>query len=235
VTTTDRVRWGLGDFLWVWPTVIVGQVMGLSLVVGLRGADLDAPIDAWDVAAATFAAGAITVGALVFLARVRGLGSLRRDFGLVVRLRDWPWLAAGVLLQVGAGMLVWVIEWAGGTLPKQDVARALEQSPAVAQVLGVVAVVVVAPVAEELLFRGLLLRSLLRRFDAPLAVTGSAFVFAAVHLLDSSAAPLLAPLALVGLVSGIRAVRTGELSQSILLHAGFNLLSAVFLVGGRGW
>ncbi len=98
-----------------------------------------------------------------------------------------------------------------------------------------VAVVVVAPLAEELLYRGLLLRALLRRVSAPLAVTIGAFVFAAVHLMDPKAAPLLAPLALIGLVSGLRATRTGDLSQSILLHAGFNLLTAVFLVTGRGW
>jgi membrane protease YdiL (CAAX protease family) len=36
--------------------------------------------------------------------------------------------------------------------------------------------------------------------------------------------------ALVGVLSGILAVRTGDLSRSILLHAGFNLLSAVLLL-----
>ena len=46
---------------------------------------------------------------------------------------------------------------------------------------------------------------------------------------DANAAPLLAPLAMVGIVSGVLAVRSGDLSRSILLHAGFNLLSAVLL------
>jgi membrane protease YdiL (CAAX protease family) len=31
-------------------------------------------------------------------------------------------------------------------------------------------------------------------------------------------------------ISGIRAVRTGNLSQSIMLHVGFNLLSAILLL-----
>ena len=35
-----------------------------------------------------------------------------------------------------------------------------------------------------------------------------------------------------GLVSGIQAVRTGELSRSILLHMGFNTLTLVFLFAG---
>jgi membrane protease YdiL (CAAX protease family) len=93
-------------------------------------------------------------------------------------------------------------------------------------------VVIVAPLVEELLFRGLLLRSLARRTSTVAAVVISAAAFAAVHLLDPSAAPALAPLLLVGLVAAIRTVRTGDLSQAILLHGGFNLLSAVVLVAG---
>ena len=40
----------------------------------------------------------------------------------------------------------------------------------------------------------------------------------------------MAPLLLLATISGIRAVRTGDLSQSIMLHVGFNLLSAVLLI-----
>jgi membrane protease YdiL (CAAX protease family) len=109
------------------------------------------------------------------------------------------------------------------------VARALEHSAAVPAVFGAIAVVVFAPLAEELLFRGLLLRGLLRRTNAAGAVLLCGFLFAAAHLVDPSTAPLLAPLAMVGVVSGVLAVRTGELSRSILLHAGFNLLSAILL------
>jgi len=66
--------------------------------------------------------------------------------------------------------------------------------------------------------------------DAAVLVSGA--VFALVHLLDPNTVTLLAPLALVGVVSGIRAVRTGDLSQSILLHAGFNCFTAVVLLLG---
>jgi membrane protease YdiL (CAAX protease family) len=40
----------------------------------------------------------------------------------------------------------------------------------------------------------------------------------------------MAPLLLLAVISGIRAVRTGNLSQSIMLHVGFNLLSAILLL-----
>lgn len=234
VQSTPRVRWGLGDFVWVWPVVLFGQVVGLSLAVGLRGLPPGHRVDAWDIAATTVASTLVTLGALALVARLRGTGTLRRDFGLVVRGRDWPWLLVGVGLQVVALVLVQALDRAAGGLPAQDVAKAIERSGSTARVAGALAVVTLAPLGEELLFRGLLLRGLLRRCAAPVAVTIGGFAFAAVHLLDPNAAPFLAPLALVGMVSGMRAVRTGELSQSILLHAGFNLLTAVLLVAGTG-
>ena len=94
----------------------------------------------------------------------------------------------------------------------------------------VLGVALFAPVVEELLFRGLLLRALLRRTTPVTAVLISSVVFAVVHLLDPSTAALMAPLLLLAVISGIRAVRTGDLSQSILLHVGFNLLSAILLL-----
>jgi membrane protease YdiL (CAAX protease family) len=164
--------------------------------------------------------------------RWKGVGSLRADLGLVVRGRDAPWLAVGVLVQVASIGLLDVVDRVGGGLPQQEAARTLERGQGPELVVLVIGVVVLAPLAEELLFRGLILRSLLRRTGAGAAVAISAAVFAGVHLLDPNTASLLVPLAGLGVVSGIRAVRTGELSQSILLHAGFNLLSAVTLVAG---
>ena len=53
-------------------------------------------------------------------------------------------------------------------------------------------------------------------------------MFGAVHLLGGNVLGTLAVLpALIGLgvVSGVLAVRSGDLSQSILLHVGFNLIA----------
>ena len=136
-----------------------------------------------------------------------------------------------MLLQVVALGMVAVIQAVAGSEPKQEVVRAIQHSGTAAQILGAVAVVVFAPVAEELLFRGLLLRGLLRRFArAGRGAARRASPSPWSTSLDPSTAPLLAPLALVGVLSGILAVRTGDLSRSILLHAGFNLLSAVLLL-----
>jgi membrane protease YdiL (CAAX protease family) len=172
------------------------------------------------------------VAGLVFVSRRKGLGTLRADFGLVVRFRDWPWLAAGVLLQVVSFGMVALLDAVAGNLDQQQAVETLQESSGPEVVVLVLGVALLAPVVEELLFRGLLLRSLVRRMSSVAAVVVSAVTFGVVHLLDPSTAPVMAPLILVGLIAGIRTVRTGDLSQAILLHGGFNLLSAVVLVTG---
>jgi hypothetical protein len=92
---------------------------------------------------------------------------------------------------------------------------------------------VLAPLAEELLFRGALLRALMRRTSPAWAVFGSALVFALVHPLGDPevGSVIVVPAILtLGVVSGYLAVRSGDLSRSIMLHAGFNLLTVVGVV-----
>ena len=88
----------------------------------------------------------------------------------------------------------------------------------------------IAPVCEELLFRGLLLRSLRRRVSPVAAVAISALVFALAHpMLDPTFGTLAVVPALfaLGAISGVAALRRGDLSMSIFLHIGFNLLTTV--------
>jgi Predicted metal-dependent membrane protease len=231
-TEPVRIRWGLGDFAWAWPAIIVGQVVLGALALAARGFGANHRADAIDIAIITTGSAGVTVGVLAALAALKGRRSLTADFGLAFRVRDWPWLAVGVVMQLVATGAVEIINSVAGTTQKQDVARALQHSGTAGRILGAVAVVTCAPFAEELLFRGLLLRGLLRRMGAASSVVVCGGLFAAAHLIDPGAAALLAPLAMVGVVSAVRAVRTGELSQSILLHAGFNLLSAILLIQG---
>ena len=231
-TKPAPTRWGLPDFGWAWVAIIFGQVVVGALVFAVRGLTLNHRTDAIDIAVITAGSAALTVVVMAMISSRKGQRSLFADFGLRIRPQDWPWLFAGVGLQLVATGAVQVINSVGGTQPEQDVARALQHSGSIGRLLGALAVVIGAPLAEELLFRGLLLRSLLRRMSAPTAALLCGALFAAAHLLDPNAAVFFAPLMLVGVVSSMRAIRTGELSQSLLLHAGFNLLSAVILLQG---
>lgn len=88
-----------------------------------------------------------------------------------------------------------------------------------------VSVVVVAPLVEELFFRGLLLRSMEARWGPRVAWIGSSVVFGATHfqLLQFPA------LALAGALFAGLALRFGRLGPAVLAHVGFNLATVVVL------
>lgn len=225
------LRWGLGDVAWVWLAGFGAAIVAGSVALAIRGAGSGHAADGVDLAVGIVAQNVAMLLAALLVSRGKGRGSLRADFGLGVRLRDWPWLAYGVLLQaVAFGAQELVRMAAGGEELSQDVARMVERASGPELVVAAVAIVVLAPLAEELLFRGILLRALARRVSPGAAVAGSAVLFAGAHLVSPSAAPVLAPLLALGVVSGLRAVRTGDLSQSVLLHAGFNLLGVLGLL-----
>lgn len=228
--TRRAVRWGIPDVVWVWFVGLVAAALAATVTSAVRGRDAGVDLDGIDLAAGLLAQNAAIVLGLAFVSRAKGLGSLQRDFGLVVRARDWPWLAAGVLVQVVAFGLVQILDAVAGGLGEQAAADTVKRTTGPEVLVVVIGVALVAPVVEELLFRGLLLRALLRRTTPVWAVVVSSAAFAVVHLLDPNTATLMTPLLLLAVVSGIRAVRSGELSQSILLHAGFNLLSATVLI-----
>lgn len=237
-----RLRWGLPDVLIAWLAglllviVFTGIVTAASPTLSDRLTDDDVP--AWYLLGALVVQNVAIVLALAWISERKGQRSLRRDFGVA-----WPfdrlsvgkvvaWLAAGAGLSVVAAMLLRPIaDLAGLDDSAQQVSRTVNEAGGVNLFLLLLGVVVLAPVVEELLFRGALLRALQRRFTVPRAVFLSAAVFAAVHVVGDPGSYAVVPgLLLLGLVSGWQAARTGDLSVSILLHMGFNLISAISLV-----
>lgn len=163
----------------------------------------------------------------VLVARVKGDGPVA-DFGIGIRWPDGPaGLVAGVVLQA---LVLPVLYWPIGRLVDGDPGGAAKElvravnGPGDAVLLAL-STVVMAPVLEELFFRGLLLRSLHRRYGAPPAMVVSSLVFAVVHF-QALAFP---GLFLFGLVSSALALRTGRLGPSWALHVGFNLTTLVLL------
>ena len=81
--------------------------------------------------------------------------------------------------------------------------------------------IVLAPLFEETLFRGVLLPALGRRLGAGVAVVLSAALFAAAHLSLTE----LVPLFLLGCGLGWLRLRSGRLATSVLMHALWNGLT----------
>jgi membrane protease YdiL (CAAX protease family) len=215
----------------IWDFVVVfvgGQIGGLLLATvgyAVSGDEVD------QAGALTLAFGFagqfLAYGILIWwCCRRRATGSPRRDLGLCVRARDWWALPLGTVSAIVLGLLVLPLR----ELVDQNqgvVDDLLDSSGAKLAVIAIAAGLL-APIFEELVFRGLLLRALLPRMGPNWAIAVSALTFGAVHFLGGNPLGTLAVFpALVGIgaISGVLAVRSGELSQSILLHMGFNLLA----------
>jgi membrane protease YdiL (CAAX protease family) len=82
----------------------------------------------------------------------------------------------------------------------------------------VVALVVVAPIAEELFFRGVAYNAWEREYGPSRALYGSAILFAVIH----GSAFVIPSIFVLGLVLGQLFRTTRSLPATILLHAGFN-------------
>ena len=96
-------------------------------------------------------------------------------------------------------------------------------------VLLVLVVVVMAPLAEEVFFRGMLQRTLRRRLPLWPAMLVTSALFAVSHF----QALQLPALAAFGLVLSVLAHRSGRLGPPIWAHVGFNATTVVALLLAR--
>lgn len=112
---------------------------------------------------------------------------------------------------------------------KQDLVLLFAEadSPALIIVVTTLAVVV-APVAEELIFRAGLFRFLRGRLPRPIALLLPAVIFGALHGNFAAFAPLVA----LGVIFALAYERTGRIAVPIVGHALFNFNTIVLLLAG---
>jgi len=217
------VRWGVGDFLIAWVVGIVGATIA---VVPFTTANGKIPVAG--LVASLIGQSAATLAYLEFIVRRKGRGSLAADLGFTLHARDAVWTVVGLGTSLGLGLLLLPISQLAGSGSGQEVVKEFERSQGITRILFAIGVVVLAPIMEELIYRGLLLRSLLRRTTPVWAIFISGVVFGLAHVvLDPGAYTALPALAAVGVISAVLAVRSGSLSRSVFFHAGFNLLTTI--------
>lgn len=91
----------------------------------------------------------------------------------------------------------------------------------------IIMTVVLAPILEEILFRGILMKGLLNNGTRPVtAIVLSAFIFGVVHFNPWQFAGAF----LLGLVLGLVYYKTKSLLMPVLLHAFNNLVSAMLML-----
>lgn len=190
------------------------------------------------------------VGAAVVASRRSGLRRLSLDFGLAFRWSDL-WLGLVIAVVAKAMVYVYIVladavtgaEPTGGNLSLSD-------SSVWVVINGLLFTALLAPFAEELFMRGLLLRSVrnsvlrgwLQRRPQPaerstqiaaviVAIAVSSLIFMALHMFQSTDPALLIVLGLstltLGILNGVAAVRTGRLGAPIVAHIVFNGSSVV--------
>lgn len=226
----ERVpRWGLGDAA---VGLLVGWVATAVVISAWAGGATGKNPSLGALAAGEAALWLGLLGAPILASRTKGAGRLGEDFGFSFRWTDpLVGLPIGVVCQLLLVPLIY--------LPLQQFISKHDLEAPVRQVTNsahgasyfilTVVVVVGAPVVEELFFRGLVLRSLQRRFGDGWAVAGSAVVFGLAHF-----EPLQLPaLVALGVILGMLAVSTKRLGPSIFTHAGFNLVTMIALWARR--
>lgn len=230
------MRWGVGDFFWVLGAQVAGSFAGGGVAVIVDqfvDLSLDEALFLVVVPFQSIAMGA----ALLVVSRRLGRGTLRADFGFEVSVRDWTAAFVGL----GWRVVIVVVMLPLFTLldadePTQQVVQELDDASRTVQLASIFWVVVAAPVIEEIWFRGLLLRALLRRSTPAVAVVVSGTAFGFIHMLDAGfgAEGLVTAVGLtaLGLFLGAQAIRHGSLSRPIITHASFNLFGMLVLIVG---
>jgi hypothetical protein len=229
-----RITWGLPDAALCWLAGYFAAILA-TLPVLAAGIEGDQDMTAYTFGLLLPAQSLGQMVAMAWVSRSKGRGRLRDDFGFSVRLADSSALLVGAGLQVALTVALLPLIRLTGHEEAQELVRLAEESQsALLAAVIVVGAGVLAPVIEELLFRGLLLRALLRRMSPEAAVFVSALAFALAHLAgDPNSLPALPALAALGVVLGIVALRTGSLSRPILIHAGFNLTATMVALSAR--
>jgi membrane protease YdiL (CAAX protease family) len=218
--------WSILDFLFVFLGGLLGSGVFLGLGTLLGGGEL----------AVVMALAGQYVGHLLVL---WGLSRSRVDLGFNVLGSDARYLGAGLLLQLGLAIVF--LPLSNLLLPEGDSAQEVSNAIAglestSARLIAVLTAVVVAPITEELTFRGVLLKVVEKR-GRGFTIVITSLVFAAFHMLGlpgdqflRAAAIVVPTIFIVGVVLAWVTLRTGRLGPAIFIHSGFNLLAALVLL-----
>ena len=227
-------RWGVTDVIVAFLFAQVASLIGFTVYAAVKG-----------VSAADLSSNTLTIGELALLqiplwmgllgvplvsTRFRGNGPVI-DLGWWMKWRDVPLgIAIGVVCQFVLVPLVtlpvfWLTNADGSALEAPARELTDKASSGVGWVILVLVVVVAAPVAEEVFFRGMLQRTLARSWPIWPAMIATSLFFAASHfeLLQFPA------LAAFGLVLSYCAHRTGRLGLDTWAHVGFNATTVLIL------
>lgn len=208
--------------------------VAISLIVGIliaaTGADADDPSPVATIVGTVVQDGLLVAAAVLFasfVARPRPW-----HFGLR-RTRMWPavgWaLLALVAYYVFAGVYSAILSPEG----EQTVAEDLGIKDGLGLEIAAAFVIIwLAPITEEIFFRGFFYRALRNRFAVWSAALLDGLVFGAIHFTGKDTLEILPILAVLGIVFCLVYEKTGSIYPVIALHCFNNTLAFIAAAGG---
>ena len=227
------------------PTLPLAAGVGaiIVLVISLLGSKfvLDLIVDfEWPVVVYVALLGAIGYGPSVvwwwFAMKRWGSGDRRGDVGFSPRWSDLGWgpliWFATILVQVAVAVIVLALD-VPLTSNTDDISELTADRTYTVAIL--ITAVVAAPLVEELVFRGLVLRSLLSVSAPPVAVIGQGVLFGVAHVdpvRGVGNVGLALVLSAVGISFGVGAYLLRRIGPTMVAHAIFNGVVMIILLSG---
>jgi membrane protease YdiL (CAAX protease family) len=238
------VVWGLWEALavFLFGNLVLGQLVVGTVVLAAMGVSAGEPIEGLPQIAASLAAD------LAFLAGMLGwltwrTRDWRRRIGIVAGstgVRDaLVGLGLGALLYLGVALLsvpllsVFRDLLGGQVAPPEQIPEHLSTN---AKIVTAILALIVAPVTEELFYRGILYRGVRDRHGVALGVVVSAVLFGASHLVEGPwQDALFLQTLMVFTGAGLATIyeRRGNLVADVAAHFAFNVIGIVLIFAAR--
>lgn len=202
---------------------------------------LDAVVDfGWPVAVYVALLAAVGYGPSLwwcrYVSRRWGTGNLGRDIGLTPRFADLGWGPLVWLGAIGAQIAVGVVVLAFDIPVASNTEGISEMSADRTYIWAlVISAVIAAPLVEEMVFRGVVMRGLRSRLPVVAAVILQGVLFGAAHadpVRGVGNVGLVLVLSGVGVAFGVAATLLRRIGPSVVAHAIFNGVVLVLLLTG---
>ncbi|MEX0984438.1 MAG: type II CAAX endopeptidase family protein [Actinomycetota bacterium] len=242
---TDRATGprGLPAVTFRWWEALLAYVIGSLFLGGLAFAAMGA--SRADAAPIREVAGVIALDIVFLVSLMVWLRNVHPGSWAAIGIRWRARTAAvgvvfgAILYAVAAGALAFGLQWIYEQVVGHPV-QAPEQMPQGLGDAGTVAFVILAvalaPVVEEVFFRGVLYRSIRDRFGVAAGLVGSSVVFGVVHVQPGPVADavlLQSVMVFTGVGLALIYERAGNLLASIAAHAAFNAIGVTLILQAR--
>jgi membrane protease YdiL (CAAX protease family) len=239
------VRWGAWEAIGVFfvGNLVIAQVVVGTIVLGVMGVGSGQPIEGLPQIVATVAADVAFLGAML-----AWLTWKARDWRRLVGIAFGAKAARDAAVGFGLGALLYVVVGVVVAVPLLSIFRLLfganvsppEQIPGGlsinAKLLTAFLALVLAPITEELFYRGIFYRSLRDRHGVLVGAVVSAVLFGASHVVDApwrDVVFLQTLMVFTGVGLALIYERRANLVADIAAHVAFNVIGIVIIFSTR--